>query len=431
MKTRILLDHEPVGDGGWLLRALLKVEGTPRTDENRVPINLSVVLDKSGSMSGEKLEAAKEAARGLVQRLWPEDTVSVVTFDESVHVVAHPATGEAQGGLSELITAICAGSTTNLSGGWLKGRDFVSGNRRDGAVNRVMILTDGLANVGITDPAKLTGLCRTAAASGITTTTIGFGSGFNEDLLTAMSDAGGGAAYYIEHADQAPGVFDEEIEGLLSISAQNLTVRLEPTAGNEFVQVWHEYPSTSEGDTLVLSVGDLYAREARHVLAEFLLKPAAEGEEDVEIDVATFVVRAQVLMEDGSIEQQEVTLPVKLCPVEGGSAEPTVRKELLHLQAARERRQALEDWERGDFEGARQRLEDFGVGIMDSPYADDELREEAADFGRMAARSAAHLVSEEDRKYMHLREHWATHSKRKAAERVSRVRREEGPKRDA
>jgi len=425
MKTEILLDHEPVADGGWLLRALLKIEGTPRTDDNRVPLNLSIVLDKSGSMAGEKLEAAKEAARSLVQRLWPEDTVSVVTYDESVHVVAHPATGEAQSGLTDLIAGIHCGSTTNLSGGWLKGRDFVAENQRDGAVNRVMILTDGLANVGITEPAKLTGLCRTAAANGITTTTIGFGAGFNEILLTGMSDAGGGAAYYIEHPDQAPGVFDEELEGLLSISAQNLTVRLEPTAGNECVQVWHEYPSTAEGDTLVLAIGDLYAREPRHVLADFLLKPAEEGQEEAEIDVGTFVVTAHVLNEDGSIEKQEVTLPIKLSPVEGGYTEPTVRKEMLHLEAARERRQAVEDWDRGDFEGARQRLESFGVGIANSPYADDELREEAADFNRMAARSAVHLVSAEDRKYMHLRQHWATHSKRKAAERVSRVKREE------
>jgi len=141
--------------------------------------------------------------------------------------------------------------------------------------------------------------------------------------------------------------------------------------------------------------------------------------------VGTFVITAQVLNEDGSIEKHEVTLPITLSPVEGGFAEPTVRKEMLHLEAARERRQALEDWDRGDYAGARERLESFGVGIANSPYADDELREEAADFNRMAARSAVHLVSAEDRKYMHLRQHWATHSKRKAAERVSRVKREE------
>ncbi len=90
MKTEILLDHEPVADGGWLLRALLKIEGTPRTAEGRVPLNLSIVLDRSGSMMGEKLEAAKEAARSLVQRLWPEDVVSVVTYDDQVQVVAQP-----------------------------------------------------------------------------------------------------------------------------------------------------------------------------------------------------------------------------------------------------------------------------------------------------------------------------------------------------
>ncbi|MGB5675561.1 MAG: VWA domain-containing protein, partial [Gemmatimonadota bacterium] len=152
MKTEILMDHEPVADGGWLLRAMLKIEGTPRTDDGRVPLNLSIVLDRSGSMMGEKLAAAKEAARSLVQRLWPDDVVSVVTYDHEVQVVAAPETGEHQADLTTRISGIEAGGSTNLSDGWLKGREFVAAGQRAGEVNRVLLLTDGQANAGIIDP---------------------------------------------------------------------------------------------------------------------------------------------------------------------------------------------------------------------------------------------------------------------------------------
>jgi len=426
MKTQILLDHEPVGDGGWLVRAMLKVEGEVRAAADRVPLNLSLVLDRSGSMDGGKLEAAKEAARLLVQRLWPSDLVSVVVYDDEVATVAPPATGDEQEDLVARIGSIQTGGMTNLSGGWLKGRDHVAANRGEGGVNRVLLLTDGLANVGITEPSKLEGLCRTAAAEhGITTTTIGFGAGFAEGLLQAMADAGGGATYYIERPDQAPGVFEEELEGLLSISAQNLSVRIVPAEGNEFVQVWHSYPAHAEGDALTLTVGDLYAREPRHVLAEFLLKPAEEGHEADEVDVATFTVTADVLTEKGSIEKQTVTMPVRLSPQEGGLVDPVVRKELLHLEAARARREAVEDWERGAFHEAEARLMVARQRIHAAPWADDELREEAEDLGMLADRSAAGAVEELDRKYAHQRAYDAARSKRMASKRVSR-RRPEG-----
>jgi Ca-activated chloride channel family protein len=424
MKTEILLDHEPVADGGWLLRTLLKIEGTPRPPEGRVPLNLSIVLDRSGSMMGGKLEAAKEAARGLVQRLWPDDVVSVVTYDDQVEVVAIPETGERQTDLTTRIAAIEPGGSTNLSGGWLKGRELVALGQRESCVNRVLLLTDGLANVGITEPETLTGLCQSAAEKGISTTAIGFGAGYDEALLTAMATAGGGNERYIEHPDQAAGAFDDEFEDLASISAQNLSVRIEPTGGNENARVWHEYPSHVEGDALVLTVGDLYAREPRHVLAEFLLKPAAEGEELAEIDVATFTVRAEVVTPEG-LETQTVTLPLKLSPVEGGRAEATVRKEMLHIEASRARKQALAEWEKGEYGRAQQRLRNVGRSIMNSPHLDAELREEAEDLDLLAERSVEYVASEADRKYMHHRAEWAAHSKRKAAERVSRVKREQ------
>ncbi|MDT8437348.1 MAG: VWA domain-containing protein [Gemmatimonadota bacterium] len=424
MKTNVSLDHEPVGDGGWLVRALLRIEGEARTQEGRVPLNLSIVLDRSGSMSGGKLEAAKEAARLLVRRLAPEDAVSVVAYDDEVETVALPATGESQEDLVARIGTIDTGGMTNLSGGWLKGREHVAARHRRGGVNRVLLLTDGLANVGITDPATLEGLCRTAAAEhGLTTTTIGFGAGYAEDLLRAMADAGGGSTYYIERPDQAPGVFEEELEGLLSIAAQNLTVRIEPTGGNEFVQVWHSYPATASGAALDLAVGDLYAREPRLVLAEFLLKPPAEGAEEDEVEVATFTVSADVLTGEGNVEKQTVTLPVRLSPLDGGHVDPVVRKELLHQEAARVRRQTLKDWESGRVEEAGQALHALSRRIREESPGDEELLEEAADLEALAERSMAHGVVREDEKYMFQRAYDASRSKRMASHRVSRTKR--------
>jgi Ca-activated chloride channel family protein len=219
-------------------------------------------------------------------------------------------------------------------------------------------------------------------------------------------------------------VFEEELEGLLSISAQNLSVRIVPAAGNEFVQVWHSYPSLAEGDVLTLSVGDIYAREPRHVLAEFLLKPAEEGHEQDEVEVATFTVTADVITAKGDIEKQAVTLPVRLSPQEGGLVDPVVRKELLHLEAARARREALVAWARGAFQEAGQKLMVARQRIDAAPWADDDLREEAADLGSLADRSAAGVVEEQDRKYAHQRAYDASRSKRMASKRVSRQRRE-------
>src|SRR5678815_1496774 len=169
MHHTVLVDYElVVAQQGFIVRALLKLEGKAPTPDNRIPLNLSVVLDRSDSMAGDKLAAARDAAAMLVQRLHPTDTVSVVAYDDEVITVAEPATGETQATLPNQIQHIQAGGSTNLSGGWLRGRELVARLKREGGVNRIVLLTDGLANAGITEPDKLLGLCRNACGSGIT-----------------------------------------------------------------------------------------------------------------------------------------------------------------------------------------------------------------------------------------------------------------------
>jgi Ca-activated chloride channel family protein len=232
MDATLLVDAVPQPAlGGWVVRALLTLTGEapPALPGARpaVPLNVALVLDRSGSMAGEPLEAARGAAAGLVRRLRPTDVVSVVAYDHEVQTLAEPATGAAQATLARAIEAIEARGSTNLSGGWLRGRDLVDAARgtldaaraphpgvdgatgpagltdHDGASSagshRIVLLTDGLANAGITDPATLLRLCALARAAGVTTTRR-FGPDYDEHLLRGMADAGGGNSYYVERS---------------------------------------------------------------------------------------------------------------------------------------------------------------------------------------------------------------------------------------
>jgi Ca-activated chloride channel homolog len=424
MKTTILLDHETV-PAGRVVRLLLRLETEAVTREDRLPLNLSLVLDRSGSMHGGKLVAAREAAALLVRRLSPDDVVSVVAYDEAVSTIAEPATGAAQMALPRQVESIETGGSTNLSGGWLRGRELVARNLLERGVNRVILLTDGMANVGIIDTPRLTGLAAQAQRERVTTTTIGFGADYNERLLRAMADAGGGNTYYIERTDQAASVFADELQGLLDLGAQNVAVEVRPAPATELVAVHHDYPSTRTAERIRVELGDLYAREPRPLLAEFLVTGAATGE----VAVAELIVSGDVLMADGRIERQTITLPVMLG--EGAAhVEPEVRRELLLLETARARRDALELRERGDFDSAANLLGMARTKLRAAGLDDAELHEEEADLAGMEASLAAGIFVAEDAKYMYHRAYNASTGRRKKDELIRRTqrRREEPPK---
>src|SRR6266511_313727 len=209
MKAQVRLEHELLAvEGDHEVNAMLELTApaAPASGE-RPPLSLALVIDRSGSMAGRKLEVARECAAFLVRRLGPADRLAVVAYDDQVTLVAPLATLD-RPALLAAIAAIRPGNSTNLSGGWLKGMEQLQ--RAGDGPRKVLLLSDGLANVGITDRGELASLARNAAAAGVGTTTIGFGDGFDEDLMTGMADAGGGRAYHAPTAEQAPGIFAEE-----------------------------------------------------------------------------------------------------------------------------------------------------------------------------------------------------------------------------
>jgi len=431
MKHTVLVDYElAVAQQGFIVRALLKLEGKAPTPDNRIPLNLSIVLDRSGSMAGDKLAAARDAAAMLVQRLHPDDTVSVVAYDDEVTTVAEPATGGAQAGLTTHIKSIQPGGSTNLSGGWLRGRELIARGKREGGVNRVVLLTDGLANAGITAPEQLLGLCRNACGAGITTTTIGFGADYDEKLLRGMADAGGANMWYIERPDQAADVFAEELEGLLTLCAQTVSVEIRPTDAVTLTAVRHQYPLTALGNgSARLEIGDVYAREPKSVLAEFFVPTLLDASGSVgdagEVRVAELMVVAHVLTEQGGVERQEITFPIVSRLTAAGHAEPEVRREMLLLDAARAREDALRMRDEGDLGGAAGVLRSVCRMMAASPAAygvalDDALAEQVSDLAELADRFGAEDVSEQDAKYMAQRAYNAHRGKRAYEAKLSR-----------
>lgn len=384
----------------------------------RPTLNLSVVLDRSGSMHGQKLENVKRAAQILVQRLGASDRFSLVAYDQNVEVVISPRAVVHKDNIRHAIRMISSGGTTNLSGGWLQGCQLVAeamdpvpehvievpppGSEKaivEGQVNRVLLLTDGLANEGIAEPDRLAALAAQKRAEGITTTTMGVGQDFNEDLLARIAAEGGGGFYYIDSPDQAPQIFGEELQDLLSVVGQNLVIRLALSPGVELMHQLNAYPQETQDSQVTFRLGDLYADEIKSLILEMRI-PALERLGEVEIARLHFAY--DELGED-QVRHETTELPVMVNVVAPDSydagQEPDVEvvKNVLLLGAARAREEAVRYADKHEFKKASGRLSQAADAIYDSNLDDvelqaehDMLREEAIDMEMGERRYNAH-----------------------------------------
>jgi Ca-activated chloride channel family protein len=366
-------------------------------------------------MTGEPLEAAKEAALRLARYLGPDDRLSVVAFDHEVLTLYGPAPG-GDPMAEDAIRRLYEGGTTNLSGGWLKGREHVAAGLVEGT-NRVVLLTDGCANEGIVSATKLTGLARSALKERLSTTCIGFGGHFNEDLLRAMADAGGGNYWYVEEVEQMAGIFDEEIEGLVSLAAQNLEVKVRLThprvAGVSFLQ---SYEMRRVDDvTCAVTLGDLAATSPRalgllfHVEHVEQLGQTALGEVEVSADVVTA---------DG-VEHRVVTMPVVANLDETDHVVPAVDTTLVRFMSAKAREEAVHLADAGDYRGAAAAIRAI-YGQLSPHAADAEIAEEMEDLSVEADRLEERKWEARDRKYHLARGRGLREMKQQYIQKISR-----------
>jgi Ca-activated chloride channel family protein len=260
---------------------------TPRTESSvRAPLNLAIVLDRSGSMAGEKVARAKQAADYVLEQLNRGDRVSIVIYDNEISVIAssRQATRDHLRSCKSALRQVQAGNTTALFDGWLEGCNQVADHIQKGTVSRVLLLTDGLANVGLTNSPTICEHVTALFERGVSTSTFGIGADFDEDLLSDMADAGRGQFYYIEHSGLIPDAFRKEFSYLAAVIASNarLTVDLAPGAQAKLLG---GIPFESTETSLVIPVGDLYGGENRPYYFQMEVA-AASGSDFVPVGIS-------------------------------------------------------------------------------------------------------------------------------------------------
>jgi len=330
-------------------------------EADRTPVNVAIVLDKSGSMGGEKIQHAREAAVMAIQRLRADDIVSVVVYDTTVNVLVPATKLSNKEAVIDTVRSISAGGNTALFAGVSRGANEVRKFHSKNCVNRVILLSDGLANVGPSAPSDLAELGQSLGRENISVTTIGLGLGYNEDLMTQLAMHSDGNHMFAETPTELAGVFDAEFGDVLAVVAQDVLVTIELDARVRPVRgLGREMDIALQRATVRLN--QLYAGQMKYALLEVEL-PAYTGEALLlpsPTPIATVGV-TYVNMKTQSLERIFKKVAVRLT-AEPDEARASVNKDIMASAveqiALEKNRWALELRDEGKIDQAREALLD-------------------------------------------------------------------------
>jgi Ca-activated chloride channel family protein len=308
------------------------VSGSATAMGRRLPVNVALVIDRSGSMEGEPLEYVKRACTHVVDLLSPDDVLSIITFEETVDVLMPARRVTDPNLIKQHITRITPGNTTNLFDGLYAGGAQAASVPLDGYVTRVLLLTDGEPTAGLRDFQSIVNQVADLKARGIVVTALGFGPEYNEELMAGIARRAGGNYYYIARPEEIPGVFRREMETVLGVAAKNVRLRFDLPRGSQVRQVFGSPPSFG-ARSAEINLGDLERGTTVTKLWEMDWEPRRAG---------MFRVAKVVLTWDDAATGQTETVRANAVvefvadpsQVPAG-ADPLVTEELSVVQASR------------------------------------------------------------------------------------------------
>ncbi|MCL2789065.1 MAG: VWA domain-containing protein [Desulfobulbus sp.] len=331
-----------------------------QTADKRPPVAVSLVIDRSGSMEdAKKLDYAKKAGKTLIKSLGPDDQFALTIYNDRVQALYPMAKVTDKEKLFRLIDSITADATTFLSGGLEEGINQLKGMGKEGPC-RVILLSDGLANRGVTQAEQVAAIGANAKNKGITVTTVGLGLDFNEDLMQLLAQRSGGQYYYVKDSEDLPAMFTQELNLTAALFTRNLKAVFIPHGKVSDVKVYG-YSNAVKDQATDIEMSDLSSGEQRQILLSMQVKPeAAAGEQKLGALRLSYVDPAE-----GDTRTVDLPVELKIIADENARKEETakqrdaiqqVRDEAILLEAEQAHVTAINELEKGNVTAARKIL---------------------------------------------------------------------------
>lgn len=362
--------------GGSVRHALVEITAPDAPSRaTRAPVNVALVLDRSGSMGGQKIALARMAVEHALRLLRLTDRFSLVVFDDEVEVVVGATLGRAEAKRNALrrLAEIDARGSTDLAGGWDAGCAQVAAHLTGDAIGRCLIVTDGQANVGVSDPDALARVAAEMRQRGIATSTFGVGSDFDERTLQRIAEGGQGHFYFVETPSAIPDLLTSELGDSLQIVAREAALVLRLPDGVDAAPVG-PFKVSSAGRVVRIELGDLASGQELQVVVQLSFPAGTAGERQV----AGFGLTAK---DDalGTVTEDVAWEVAGHAENDAQRRDRVVDRAVARLYAAIARQAALALNREGRFDEARRQIENVARKIASYAGADAELRQIAAE----------------------------------------------------
>ena len=334
-------------------------------------LNLALAIDRSGSMNGSKLSYARKAARHLASRLGRHDRLAIVVFDQDSDVLMPSTPVHRPDPFIRAINTINSRGCTNLHDGWIGAARQVAEQLDNGALNRVLLLSDGHANEGLLDTAEIADQVAGLAERGVSTSAFGLGNGFDEDLMGSIAEGGQGTLAFIESPQDLPRLFDDELKGLNRTVGSQVRLQLEPAEGVEIVDVLNDLQRDSAGALKLPAL-----RSGRPVDVAVRLRLPAWSDDTPLLQVALQWQRSG----DSAAATEQIRDSLRLPAVPQlqqmrAEEDGAVAEQFAMMQSTRARQLAIDCLDRDDWHEAHRSLDCMERQLKAMPMSSDVLSE--------------------------------------------------------